>query len=233
MNREYAQYLLNKTIDDYNKIAQKFSSTRMYLSNDIVELKKYVKDGDSVLDLGCGNGRLTELFKDINIEYTGGDSSDELINIAKQLRPNKKFVVLNPLRLEQFSSESFDVVYCLSMFHHIPSTSLRIEYLKEIRRVLKPKGQLILTVWNLWDRPNTVWMILKSGFFNPRLDLNDIFLPFRDSSGKTMAMRYIHCFRDVELEKLLLESGFNIRTIEDQARGKKAENSNFLAVAWK
>jgi len=232
MNKEYANYLLNKTIDDYNNIAAKFSSTRLYLSDDIMALKKYARHNDSVLDLGCGNGRLVELFREMEIKYTGGDSSGELIKIARERNPDKKFIILDPITLN-FPDNAFDVVYCLSMFHHIPSTELRIDYLKEIRRVLKPKGLLVLTVWNLWNRPGTVWSILKSGFFHPKLDLNDIFLPFKENNGKALAMRYIHCFRDVELEKLLFEAGFNIRTIEDQKRGKKAENANFLAVAWK
>lgn len=232
MNREYAKYLLYKTTDEYNKIAEQFSSTRNYLSSDIIALKKYALEGDNILDLGCGNGRLTELFTGMKISYVGGDSSNELIKIARKRYPRHKFISLNPIELP-FADATFDLVYCLSVFHHIPSTELRIQYLKEIRRVMKEKSLLVLTVWNLWKKNHPFWSIIRDGIFHPFLDLNDIFLPFKDQNGKVLAERYIHSFKKTELEKLFLEAGFNIHIIESQVRGRKEENENFLVVASK
>lgn len=230
MNKKYANYLLYKTIDDYNKIAEKFSSTRNFLSKDILELKKYALEGDYIFDLGCGNGRLSELFDDMDVSYIGGDSSDKLVEIAQKRYPKRDFFALNPIELD-FDDSTFDKIYCLSVFHHIPSVEMRVKYLKEIRRVLKPNGLLILSVWNLWNRPGTFIEIIKSGIFHPKLDLNDIFLPFKD--GETKVNRYIHCFKKNELEKLLFETGFEINSIEMQFRGLSRQNENFLAIAKK
>ena len=232
MNRKYAEELLIKTSADYNKIARKFSSTRKYLSADLWDLKKYAEAGDCVLDLGCGNGRLTELFKDMNVCYIGGDSSSKLVEIAREKYPQKNFVILDPIKLD-FPPERFDKVFCLSVFHHIPSVEFRLAYLSEIYNVLKSGGYLILSVWNLWNRSGTFWQIIKNGIFHPKLDLNDIFFPFRDNSGKILANRYIHCFKKNELEKLLLESGFEIDVIEVQKRGLRRVNENILVVARK
>lgn len=232
MNRKYAEELLIKITNDYNKIARKFSSTRNYLSADLLELKKYAEPGDYILDLGCGNGRLTELFTGMNVHYLGGDSSSKLVQIARERYPEKKFLTLNPIGLD-FPPEYFDKVYCLSVFHHIPSVEFRINYLVEIYKVLKPGGFLILSVWNLWNRPDTFWKIIKNGIFHPKLDINDIFFPFRDDSGKTLVNRYIHCFKKNELEKLLLQSGFEIDVIETQKRGLRRVNENILVVARK
>lgn len=232
MNRKYAQELLKKITGDYNKIAVQFSSTRNYLSADLLELKQYAEAGDYILDLGCGNGRLSELFKDLKVRYLGGDSSSKLVEIARERYPNKEFVTLNPIKLD-FAPESFNKVYCLSVFHHIPSVEFRLNYLAEIYNVLKPGGYMILSVWNLWNRPDTFWQIIKNGIFHPKLDLNDIFMPFRDQAGKTLANRYIHCFKKNELEKLLLETGFEIDVIEVQKRGLRRVNENFLVVARK
>lgn len=232
MNRKYAETLLKKTTQDYNNIAEKFSSTRNYLSADLLDLKRYAESGDKVLDLGCGNGRLSELFNDMDVEYIGGDASSKLVEIAKKRYPDRDFRTLDPIQLD-FEPESFDKVFCLSVFHHIPSVEFRLNYLAELRNVLKEGGYLILSVWNLWNRPGTFWKIVRSGIFHPKLDIDDIFLPFSDETGKKLADRYIHCFKKNELEKLLLESGFEIDVIDIQKRGLKRENENILVVARK
>jgi ubiquinone/menaquinone biosynthesis C-methylase UbiE len=232
MNKKYANFLLHKTIDDYNKIATKFSMTRNYLSEDLYDMKKYAKSGAKILDLGCGNGRLSQLFDDMDVDYIGTDDSSGLLEIAKHKYPKAKFVSMKPMELP-FEDAQFDLVYCLAVFHHIPSHELRTKYLEEVRRVLKPGGILVLTVWNMWKRPGMFWNIVKQGFFHPQLDLNDIFVPFKDQSGKIMANRYIHCFRDDSLEHHFMEAGFAQLKIEHQQRGKNPENGNILIVGKK
>jgi tRNA (uracil-5-)-methyltransferase TRM9 len=235
MNKDYANYLLKKTKDDYNRIADKFSSTRSYLPADILALKKYANSGDKILDLGCGNGRLSELFKkEDNCNYFGTDFSKELIAIARKKYKNEKFYLANALKLP-FLSDQFDMVYCLSVFHHIPSSEYRIIFLKEIMRVLKPNGKVVLTVWNLKGKKNVNVKIVKNsllGFFGlSKLDKGDIFLSFK-TEGKTVE-RYIHCFTPEELEKIFAKAGFKICEIGILKRGKKVENENILIVGQK
>jgi len=86
MDKNYAQYLLYKTRENYDLIAEPFSGTRQFIWEDLKPLAEYVKDGDKVLDVGCGNGRLLELFQGKNADYIGVDSSEELIKIAKNKR---------------------------------------------------------------------------------------------------------------------------------------------------
>ncbi|GAG26732.1 unnamed protein product, partial [marine sediment metagenome] len=106
MDEKYAQYLINKTFSDYNAIAQQFSSTRAYNWKDLGYLKKFCSNGDKVLDLGCGSGRLISLLKEKQIKYTGIDSSSDLIKIAKEKYPNFNFQLGNALNL-CFKSNSF------------------------------------------------------------------------------------------------------------------------------
>ncbi|MCX6808699.1 MAG: class I SAM-dependent methyltransferase [Candidatus Berkelbacteria bacterium] len=232
MKKKYANFLLEKTIADYNSIAAPFSMTRSYLSDDLKELKKYTRDGDRVLDLGCGNGRLSKIFDELNVNYLGLDDSEELIQLAKERHPKRNFAVTKPLKFD-LPDNSIDVCYCLAVFHHIPSTELRLQYLREIRRVLVPDGIIVLSVWNMWRRPGMFWKILRDGILNLNLDLNDTFLPFKNSQGKVLANRYIHCFKQQELEKLFLESHLGIMELEYQRRGRKAENENILIVGRK
>ena len=58
-----SQEIINKTIADYNLIATKFSSTRLSLSPDLINLGKIAGLDDKILDYGCGNGRICQLFK--------------------------------------------------------------------------------------------------------------------------------------------------------------------------
>ena len=83
MEREYAKYILNKTKEDYSLIADDFSRTRSFAWDELKLLVQHITPGDKVLDLGCGNGRLLQIFEDQDIEYIGIDNSEKLIKIAK------------------------------------------------------------------------------------------------------------------------------------------------------
>ncbi|MFH1820611.1 MAG: class I SAM-dependent methyltransferase [Candidatus Nealsonbacteria bacterium] len=208
MKKEYAQYLLNKTRQDYNSIAKDFSSTRRFVWRGFEPLYNYASTRDKVLDLGCGNGRLLQIFRDIDIDYTGVDSSEELLNIAQKIYPNAKFKVGDALHLP-FSTNYFDKVYSIAVLHHIPSEELRLEFLEGVKRVLRPGGLIILTVWDLWRgrgwRLNLKYGLLKVLGLS-KLDFKDIFVPW----GKNH-QRYIHCFTKKELICLTKKAGFTIK----------------------
>jgi ubiquinone/menaquinone biosynthesis C-methylase UbiE len=207
MEKKYAEYILEKTKKDYDLIAEEFSQTRGFLWEELKKFKDLVKDGEKILDLGCGNGRLLEILRDKKIEYIGVDSSRKLIEIAKEKHPNFQFLVADALSLP-FLENSFDKVFSISVFHHIPSEELRLQFLKEIKRILKPKGILILTVWNLWQKRYFLLIFkftLLKLFFRSKLDFKDIFIPW----GKKID-RYFHCFTKSEIEKLIKKVNFKI-----------------------
>jgi len=63
MNKDYAKFIVEKTTNDYNRIADDFSRTRSHVWEELRVLEKYIQPGDKVLDLGCGNGRFYEFLK--------------------------------------------------------------------------------------------------------------------------------------------------------------------------
>ena len=210
MKQEYAKYLLDKTRQDYNAIAEQFSSTRRFVWKGMESLYNYALPGEKVLDLGCGNGRLLQIFKEIDIDYTGVDNSEKLVEIARKIYPNAHFQVVNALRLP-FPNNYFDKVYCVAVLHHTPSIELRLELLEGVKRVLKPDGLFILTAWDLW-RWNKAGTILKFSLLKligkSKLDFKDIFVPWRRSY-----QRYVHCFSKRELKSLVKKAGFQIKEI--------------------
>ena len=223
---------MNKVKEDYDKIAEDFSRTRSYLPPDILYFKPFIKKGDKILDLGCGNGRLFEIVN--GAEYIGVDISEKMIQVAKKRYPQAQFLVTSPLSLP-FSENTFDKVFCLSVLHHIPSSQLRVQFLREIKRVLKPQGLLFITVWNLWHKPSIKKLLLKYTLLKligkSKLDFFDIFLPWRDSKGEVVVTRYIHVFRKNELEKLLKKAKFTIK--ESKILQRTSKESNLFILAQK
>jgi len=227
MDKGYAQYLLNKTRQDYNLIAEEFSRTRekpwpelRFLFDD------FLTPGEKILDVGCGNGRFFEFCKEKNLDYTGIDSSEKLIEIAQNSYPEAKFQVVDALSLP-FPSNYFDKVYSIALLHHIPSNELRLKFLEGAKRVLKREGLLILTVWDLhrW-RLIFKFTILKI-LGKSKLDFKDVFVPW----GKT-CQRYIHCFTKKELKNLIKKAGFKIKKVRT-LKMSKGKETNIYVVAEK
>lgn len=97
---------------------------------------------DTVLDLGCGQGATVSYLKDKhNIKAVGIDTSEKLINIAKQRYKHGDFILGSGENMP-FKEGSFSVVFAectLSLMKDRDST------LKEVYRVLKKYGWFVIT----------------------------------------------------------------------------------------
>ena len=195
-------------------IADDYARTRAFIPDDIRDLGKYVFPGEKILDLGCANGRFYEVLEDKNTDYYGVDNCEKLIEIAKRKYPKAKFQFAEAINLP-FPNNFFDKVYCISVFHHIPSPELRIKFLEEVKRVLKPEGLLVLRVWDFWKRKIGFKLLLKFSFLKiigaSKLDFFDAFIPWKDQKGKVLIQRYFHLFTKKELENLIKIVSFKIK----------------------
>ena len=204
-----SEQIIEQNKDVYNNIAAHFSSTRAFLWRDLESLAGFVKPKDRVLDIGCGNGRLYQIFANLSISFTGIDISEKLIEIAKERYPKCSFEVANMTELP-FEGKKFDVIFSLVAFHHLPTQETQLKALEEMKRVLKSKGKIILLNWNAYS--DWVKNKLKEGEYE---DLgNQLFrVPWKTQVGENIGDRVYYGFTLAELENLAELSGLKM---EDQ-----------------
>ena len=95
---------------------------------------------EDALDIGCGDGRLTELVPADRV--TGADVSTEALERARRRLPQARFVELAPDSALPLDDSAFDLVLCAETLEHVCDVQL---LLSEARRVLRPGGMLALT----------------------------------------------------------------------------------------
>ena len=115
--------------------------------------KKY-RDKD-VLEIGCGIGTDAESFVQAGANYTGIDLSDESIEVARKRLPDSNIFSAN---IETWcSDQKYDLIYSWGVLHHTPNLHLA---LANVRKMLKPGGELKMMVYSTWSWKN---MMIKLG----------------------------------------------------------------------
>jgi len=110
---------------------------------------RHFDTGTRVLDLGCGAGVLSEKLVENHFQVTGADLSTDMLDLARQRLAHLpaeayRLVPANCLNLP-FEDAQFDLIVCLGMFGYFDNVS---QALREIHRVLRPGGTLIVSVRN-------------------------------------------------------------------------------------
>lgn len=111
--------------------------SRLLLETSLAQCRSFVNG--IVLDVGCGARPYEKTFFSGASKYIGTDY------LSDRSRPD---VISSALQLP-FQDSVFDSVVCTEVLEHVPDPLLA---LKEMRRVLKPGGTLLLTVPLYWPR---------------------------------------------------------------------------------
>ncbi len=101
-----------------------------------------VRSGDRVLDLGCGSGEFTAAVSRLGANAIGVDVAEAALERARASHPELDFrptPIDGPL---EFDDHSFDLVWASEVIEHVADTA---RWLSELRRVLKPRGRVLLT----------------------------------------------------------------------------------------
>lgn len=104
--------------------------------------------GDTILDIGCGNGYLLYQFRNSYEKLVGLEYSPQRLSQAKINLAEFNFVPLNGSaeNMNQIESNSMDRVISADTIEHIPDVYLAA---KEMYRVLKPGGLLVINTPNI------------------------------------------------------------------------------------
>lgn len=101
-----------------------------------------LKNRDTILDFGCGAGRLTEYMANDFKKVVGVDISPTMISLAKK-RLNKlknvEFLEINGSELP-LPDNSIDQVFAFLVFQHIKNRQMVEKLFTEVIRILKPRG---------------------------------------------------------------------------------------------
>ena len=97
-----------------------------------------------ILEVGIGTGKNIDYLND-KAKVTGIDFSEKMLEKAKQklARTDRKNITLRKMDVENldFEDNSFDYVITSSVFCSVPDP---LKGLKEIKKVLKPTGKLVM-----------------------------------------------------------------------------------------
>lgn len=109
----------------------------------ILEREGFYPAGRSMLELGCGVGRMTKAFAARFAEVRAFDVSEEMLSRAKELSvsaTNISWVQANGKDLSCVPDESVDFVFSYLVLQHMPKKPLVFGIVQEMIRVVKPGG---------------------------------------------------------------------------------------------
>ena len=209
----------------YREHGEDFSSTRRRLQPGVQRVLETLQGGESILDLGCGNGELARTLsrRGHRGPYLGLDFSRALLDEAEGEAFSFPVQFLQ-IDLTQFSVSNlqssvktehwsrgidyWSLITAFAVLHHIPGRELRLKILTTVHELLEPAGYFIHSNWQFLNSPH--WRArVRSwdsvGIRAAAVESGDYLLDWRH--GK-VGLRYVHPFDAAELEELANESGF-------------------------
>ena len=185
-----------------------------------------IKKGDSVLDVGCGNGRLLDALKEKDVQYLGLDFSEQLIAQARAKYPDNEFRVAD-LTVEVKLPKQYDAVFLVAVLNHF-DVEHQDFVMRQVNSFLKPGGLLLMTNWNLWN------ILYKKSVWQAEKLADGVKTVWR--SGSVKATLYYYPFTKRRISRLLTRNGFEIVQNFYSRRGSKSNiflAQNIVTVAKK
>lgn len=117
-----------------------------------------VREGDRVLDVGCGTGRFAELVNAVGVEI-----AEEPVRRARERGVDAR--LLEPEGTLPVGHREFDLVWCSEVLEHVPDA---LGLLQECRRALASGGRLLVTTpAHPWLRRVAIAALRFDSHFDP------------------------------------------------------------------
>ncbi|HLD70546.1 MAG TPA: class I SAM-dependent methyltransferase [Negativicutes bacterium] len=133
--------------ETYNKISEawhKDHSSDNWWQGGTDTFVSLLKQGDSVLDVGCGGGTKSKYLIGKGLKVLGVDFSENLVEIAKREVPQGKFLVMDVGNIDTLP-ESFDGIFMQAVLLHIPKKEAE-GIIKKVVHKLHVGGYLYIAV---------------------------------------------------------------------------------------
>ncbi|MHA2275402.1 MAG: class I SAM-dependent methyltransferase [Candidatus Kariarchaeaceae archaeon] len=124
----------------YQKIGNSYRADYDYFKL----FKSRLPASGKILDLGCANGKLLLVLKNLGYDVVGLDIAQSFVDRAKKLSGCPTFQG-RAERMDMFDDEVFDCVISTEVIEHVISP---FQALREINRILKPRGKAIISTPN-------------------------------------------------------------------------------------
>ena len=173
----------------YNKIYTEFSNTRGYLWEGVRTFLDNILTGSTIVEIGSGNGKNLLRRKDCYPIAFDIASAFTSITNSRGIDSILGNSIMIPVR-----SNSVDYVLNIAVLHHLSTYERRIYALKELFRILKPNGKIIIQVWASKQPSNSRRQFTQS----------DEMVPWYNRAKTKKEVRYYHIFQDNELKDMLL-----------------------------
>jgi ubiquinone/menaquinone biosynthesis C-methylase UbiE len=175
----------------WNNIAEEWHEFKKFPSESTMNFLK--KQKGKVLDFGSGSGRHLTKIKDGKMYLL--DFSDKMIELAKKKAKKDKieteFAVSSMVKTH-YEDNFFDSAICISALHCLNLTEQK-KAVKELYRILKPKAQAFIGVWNQESKR------LK------RRKGKEALIKWNDKGE-----RYYYLFNEQEAQEIFKKQGFKI-----------------------
>ncbi len=164
----------------------KFEGNYYYNKAELNELKNFTLDPSNlVLDVGCGNGRITKEFAKSGAEIVAVDYSKNSLKVNR--KSSGAHVIVADMCYLPFRPLIFDIIIALSVLQLIPTTESRFEALREVKRVMKHNSKFLLETYNYRPLYDGLIKHKKEGYF-----------------GRAVPPVYYYRFDHNELKQMLL-----------------------------
>lgn len=219
MNLTIVDQLLAINRKFYDRFGNEFSATRQRLQPGVKKILNSIKQDESVLDLGCGNGYFLHEVSRRGHKQTllGADFSLPLLRDAESQPEgfSARFMEIDITKLSVIGNQSlitdnWSLITAFALLHHIPSHEIRLDILRTVQKLLKPNGKFILSNWQFLNSEKLKARIqpwAKVGLSNSDVDEGDYLLDWR-SGGE--GLRYVHHFSVEELLALAGQAGMRV-----------------------